>query len=135
MDRHAHDHPDLTKNQSLVMDALSDAEGPMSAYTILDLLRDDGLRAPLQVYRALDKLVELGLVHRLESLNAFVACSHPDCESHDTVAFTICDTCGLVGEAADETLARKLKAVAAKSGFQVRRSTVELRGLCQACQP
>lgn len=135
MDQHAHDQPDLTKNQSLVMDALSSAEGPMSAYTILDQLRGDGLRAPLQVYRALDKLVELGLVHRLESLNAFVACSDPNCESHDTVAFTICDVCGLVYEVADETLARKLKTVASKSGFQVRRSTVELRGLCEACQP
>lgn len=135
MNHHAHDRPDLTRNQSLVMDALSDAEGPMSAYSILDQLRDDGLRAPLQVYRALDKLVELGLVHRLESLNAFVACSDPNCESHDTVAFTICDVCGVVYEVADEMLARKLKSVAGKSGFQVRRSTVELRGLCEACRP
>jgi len=77
---HTHDHgrapSDLTRNQSLVFGALSRAEGPLSAYTILDQLRDDGFRAPLQVYRALDKLVETGMVHRLESLNAFVACSH-----------------------------------------------------------
>ncbi|KAG1651456.1 High-affinity zinc uptake system membrane protein ZnuB [Nymphon striatum] len=51
----------LTKNQSLVMGALTNAEGPLSAYTILDQLRDDGFRAPLQVYRALDKLVETGM--------------------------------------------------------------------------
>ena len=70
---------DLTKNQTLVMGALSQAKGPLSAYTILDELRDDGFRAPLQVYRALEKLVELGLVHRLESLNAFVACQHTSC--------------------------------------------------------
>jgi Fur family zinc uptake transcriptional regulator len=63
---------DLTKNQSLVMGALSQANGPLSAYTILDELREHGFRAPLQVYRALEKVVEFGLVHRLESLNAFV---------------------------------------------------------------
>jgi Fur family transcriptional regulator, zinc uptake regulator len=68
--------PNLTKNQALVLDVLSRAEQPMSAYTILDKLRDNGFRAPLQVYRALEKLLDFGLVHRLESLNSFVACSH-----------------------------------------------------------
>jgi len=62
---HSHVRPDLTKNQSLVMGALTRADGPLSAYTILDQLRDQGFRAPLQVYRALDKLVEFGMVHRL----------------------------------------------------------------------
>ena len=80
---------DLTRNQSLVMKTLTSADAPLSAYTILDRLRDDGLRAPLQVYRALDKLTTLGLVHRLESLNAFVACAHPDCHEHALVAFAI----------------------------------------------
>ena len=134
MDHHTHDHPDLTKNQSLVMGALSSAEGPLSAYTILDRLRGDGLRAPLQVYRALDKLVELGLVHRLESLNAFVACTHPDCDTHETVAFTICDDCGTVDEVTDDALARQLKELAGRSEFELKRSTVELRGLCRACK-
>ena len=83
---------DLTKNQSLVLDALSGAHGPLSAYTILDQLRDHGLRAPLQVYRALEKLLEYGLVHRLESLNAFVACRHPHCGDDSTMAFAICET-------------------------------------------
>ncbi len=65
---HAHAENDLTRNQSLVLDTLSQSGGPLSAYTILDQLRDHGFRAPLQVYRALDKLVEFGMVHRLESL-------------------------------------------------------------------
>ena len=134
MDHHTHDHPDLTKNQSLVMGTLSAAEGPLSAYTILDRLRGDGLRAPLQVYRALDKLVELGLVHRLESLNAFVACTHPDCDTHETVAFTICDDCGMVDEVTDDALAAQLKELAGQTEFELKRSTVELRGLCRACK-
>lgn len=134
MDHHTHDHPDLTKNQSLVMGTLSSAEGPLSAYMILDQLRDHGLRAPLQVYRALDKLVEFGLVHRLESLNAFVACTHPDCDTHQNVAFTICDTCGTVDEVTDDALAQHLKVLAGKTEFELKRSTVELRGLCRACR-
>jgi len=57
----------LTRNQSLVLDVLLDEKGPLSAYAILDRLRDKGLKAPLQIYRALDKLTQIGRVHRLES--------------------------------------------------------------------
>ncbi len=90
--------PALTKNQALVFEVLEKADGPLSAYTILDKLRDHGFRAPLQVYRALEKLLEYGVVHRLESINAFVACAHPDqnCHSHGIVAFAICESCGHV---------------------------------------
>jgi len=115
------------------MGALSEAAGPLSAYTILDRLRDDGFRAPLQVYRALDKLVEIGLVHRLESLNAFVACRHPGCDSHESIAFMICDECGSVIEITDKALARRLKTLARDAGFALNKSTIELRGLCEAC--
>ena len=62
----------LTPNQSKVLAKLEAASGPLSAYALLDQLRDDGFRAPLQVYRALESLVGAGLVHRLESMNAFV---------------------------------------------------------------
>lgn len=125
---------DLTKNQTLVMDALVEAKGPLSAYTILDQLRDCGFRAPLQVYRALDKLVEFGLVHRLESLNAFVACRHPGCDGHETIAFTICDRCGQVKEITDDSLARQLKEMASQSSFALTKSTIELRGICSICR-
>ncbi|MCY6382696.1 Fur family transcriptional regulator [Hoeflea prorocentri] len=128
-----HVHPDLTKNQSLVMGALSQAKVPMSAYTILDQLREEGFRAPLQVYRALDKLVEFGMVHRLESLNAFVACSHPNCESHETIAFTICEICGQVRELSDDDLSDRLDEIAGKANFALKRSVVELSGICRSC--
>jgi len=124
----------LTKNQSLVMGALDKASGPLGAYTILDRLRDKGFRAPLQVYRALDKLVEYGLVHRLESLNAFVACRHPGCESHETTAFMICEACGKVSEITDTTLADRLAALAREAQFALKTTTIELRGLCRACK-
>ena len=128
-----HSSEPLTKNQSLVMGALSEAAGPLSAYAILDRLRDRGFRAPQQVYRALDKLVESGLVHRLESLNAFVACRHPGCDSHDFAAFMICENCDRVIEITDRTLARRLKRLARDANFALTKSTIETRGLCEAC--
>lgn len=125
---------DLTRNQSLVFGALRDAERPLSAYTILDQLRENGLKAPLQVYRALDKLIEFGMVHRLESLNAFVACQHPDCDMHRTVAFTICDHCGEVSEIDDRALTGVLSQIGERDDFRLTKATVELRGLCGPCR-
>lgn len=130
----AHVHPELTKNQSLVFGSLSDAGGPLTAYAILDLLRDDGFRAPLQVYRALDKLVDYGLVHRLESLNAFVACSHKGCGGHGAAAFAICEKCDDVTEFTPEDAIRTLADWTEESGFRLTRTTIELRGVCKNCE-
>jgi len=124
---------DLTKNQRLVFETLAGAEGPLSAYTILDQLRDEGFRAPLQVYRALEKLQEFGLVHRLESLNAFIACAHPHCAAHGMMAFAICETCGHVEEFSDAAIESRLAGWVEARKFTPRKTTVELRGLCAAC--
>ena len=135
MSQHPNSTTDLTRNQTLVMNALSEANGPLSAYTILDELREHGLRAPLQVYRALDKLVEFGLVHRLESINSFVACQHEACdgEERETVLFTICDACGSVQELADDDLISAINSLTGKRGFSLRESVIELRGKCSVC--
>ncbi|AEG04634.1 transcriptional repressor [Sinorhizobium meliloti WSM1022] len=127
--------PQLTKNQSLVMGALAHSDGPMSAYTILDKLRDNGFRAPLQVYRALDKLLEYGLVHRLESLNAFVACSCPHEHEHDhgVTAFTICEGCGQVTEFHDEVIEDRLSTLVRAQEFKTEKTTIEIRGHCKSC--
>jgi Fur family transcriptional regulator, zinc uptake regulator len=125
---------DLPRNQALVYSTLAVAKGPLSAYAILEELRDEGLRAPLQVYRALDKLVATGVVHRLESLNAFVACRQPDSEGHEMLVFTICQVCGKVSEADSRKLAREIDEIVGKAGFLLQKSTVELRGICSKCR-
>ncbi|SCA55982.1 Fe2+/Zn2+ uptake regulation protein [Candidatus Terasakiella magnetica] len=130
----------LTKNQQLVFDQLVKNKTPQSAYDILDDLRAEGLRAPLQVYRALDKLVEFDLVHRLESMNAFVACAHDHDEAHHHhhggfCAFAICNDCGSVNEFNDPVIAGQLQNWAGNEGFKTQSTTVELRGLCEGCQP
>ena len=124
---------DLTRNQTLVLGALTQADGPLSAYTILDRLRVDGFRAPLQVYRALEKLLDFGLVHRLESLNAFVACAHPHCHAQGLIAFAICNECGQVDEFSDEIVRVRLGAWSVDHGFKAEKTTIEIRGHCANC--
>jgi Fur family zinc uptake transcriptional regulator len=127
--------PELTKNQSLVFNALARADGPLSAYTILDQLRGDGFRAPLQVYRALDKLLDYGMIHRLESINAFVACSHPHSHnhSHGMIAFAICEKCGQVSEFSDDVITGRVREWTNSNGFKQSKTTIEIRGLCATC--
>ncbi len=135
-DHSGHDHvwaDDLTRNQELVLGALAHASGPLSAYAILDEVRPDGIKAPLQVYRALDKLVERGLAHRLESLNAFVACANAQCHRQGRIAFAICEKCGKVAEFTDETVQDRLAAWARGADFSARQTTIELRGTCADC--
>jgi len=125
----------LTRNQSLVLDILLHEQGPLSAYTILDRLRNKGLKAPLQIYRALDKLTQIGRVHRLESVNAFVACRHFDEEEHGTslVAFAICKKCGTVVEFGDEVIAQRVKTQMSGLEFLAQGTTLEISGLCRNC--
>jgi len=128
----------LTRNQALVLDCLQQGERAMSAYELLDALRAEGLRAPVQVYRALDALGQRHLVHRIESLNAFVACAHhgpAEVGTHSEAAgFAICDDCGGVAEFDLPLATRELRAAAAdRSGFETRHMTVELHGRCADC--
>lgn len=132
----AHEHTipaDLTRNQGLVLAALNHSPAPLSAYDILDRLRGDGLRAPLQVYRALEKLVERGLAHRLESLNAFVACADVHCHRKGLIAFAICEGCGKVDEFADAVIEERVGGWAKGTGFKVEQTTMEIRGRCAEC--
>ncbi|MDX7949595.1 Fur family transcriptional regulator [Lichenihabitans sp. Uapishka_5] len=129
---------------SNIMDALGQAPRPLSAYDLLDRLRPTGVTAPLTVYRALDKLIAAGKVHRIESLNAFVACcdgAHhhagdghgPDGSRRSAVAFAICDRCGQVDEFLDQRLFARLDEDLSTRGFAPRASAVEVHGTCAAC--
>lgn len=121
----------LTRNQSLVLGALSAASQPLGAYALLEELRDQGFKAPLQVYRALDQLIEQRLVHRLESLNAWTVC----CGNHhkDTPVFAICDDCGSVTEYFDKKLSSGITFLSQRSGFMPDRSIIEIHGQCDKC--
>jgi Fur family zinc uptake transcriptional regulator len=117
-----------------VLEALLSSHRPLGAYEVIDALAKDMPRpAPITVYRALDFLMENGLVHRIESRNAFLACAH----NHDAgsvVAFLICETCGSVGEFPATALAKNFNDAARSTGFVPKMSVVEITGVCAHCQ-
>ena len=123
----------LTKNQALVLGVLEQSSIPLSAYTILERLGEHGLRAPPQVYRALDKLLDLGLAHKLASMNSFLACQHTQCGSHQVTSFAICDGCEQVSEIINTEFERHLNSLANDVGLRPTRSTIEIHGLCDEC--
>ena len=123
----------LTKNQSLVLGVLESHQSPLSAYSILDQLTDAGLRAPPQVYRALEKLIDYGLIHKLESINSYVACQHRHCGSHQVISVAICDSCERVSEIINAEFDKTLHGLAENAGLTAKHSTVEIHGLCNAC--
>lgn len=124
----------LTALRRRVLELVWSSHRPRGAYTILeDLSQQDGkAAAPLTVYRALEFLVEQGLVHRIESLNAYVGCAAPgDVHSGQ---FLVCEACGDAAEIDDPGVGAAIIAAAAERGFRVQRPTVEVRGLCKSCQ-
>ena len=86
----------LSKNQQIVLSIIEKAKGPLKAYSILYNVQKRGIKAPLQVYRALEKLIEIGKIHKIESKNAFIACKNSDCEISKATAFSICEKCEVV---------------------------------------
>lgn len=115
-----------------VLEIVWSRHAPTGAYEILDALRDEHrTAAPPTVYRALDFLVEHGFVHKIESLNAFVGCGHPD--GDHVGQFLICGRCRQVGELDDPEIATLIARKAASAGFDVSRQTIEIEGLCRHC--
>ena len=125
----------LTTIRRKVLEALLGDHRPLGAYDIADRVSPpQGRRvAPISVYRALDFLVEHGLVHRLSTRNAFVACPHEH-TANEVVAFLICETCGGVDEDGAAGLQKAMALVALSHGFVAQRQVVEITGLCEHCQ-
>jgi Fur family zinc uptake transcriptional regulator len=122
----------LTAQRRRVLEILCRSERPMGAYEILDLLPGaKGRSAPPTVYRALDFLLEQGLIHRIETLHAFIGCDHPD--ARHSCQFLICDRCGTVAALEDSEITSSLSRAAQRQGFAPARRVVELIGTCSAC--
>jgi Fur family zinc uptake transcriptional regulator len=123
----------LTEIRRQVLELIWRRHEPVGAYELLDELKAiHRSAAPPTIYRALDFLIDQGLVHRIESLNAYVGCSHPE-ESH-TGQFLICTICGTSGELDDPAITAAVSLRAAELGFEVERQTIEVRGRCAECR-
>ena len=123
----------LTDLRRAVLELIWRGHEPTGAYALLAALRGSHPgAAPPTIYRALDFLAAHGLVHRIESLNAFIGCDHP--ERPHLSQFLICARCSIAAEIDDPQVSRALTRSASEIGFAVTRQTVELRGLCPACR-
>jgi Fur family transcriptional regulator, zinc uptake regulator len=123
----------LTRLRRNVLMLVVSAEHPLTAYEILDLLRPkDPSATPAGVYRSLDFLTELGLVHRIESAKSFIACAMPD-HTHPS-QMLVCRRCGAVVETEDSGVARATESLGRRLGFALDRNTMEFVGLCSSCR-
>jgi Fur family zinc uptake transcriptional regulator len=119
-------------NTERVLLVLRAAGAPMTAYAVLKSIRSDRPWAPPTAYRALNRLVEEGRAHRIESINAYIACSH-DRHVGAAAVIAICSSCGRVDELPDHRLVEELKNSAKASRFQIEQAVVELTGCCARC--
>lgn len=123
----------LTALRRRVLELVWTSHEPIGAYAMLGMLRQEGYAAaPPTVYRALDFLLEHGLVHRLERMNAFVGCCRP--ETPHSAQFLICVQCGRVAELNDAAIDKAVARGAARLGFSVRGQTIEIEGMCADCE-
>ena len=123
----------LSRNQKIILDLIEKSDQPLKAYSILFDVKKKGINAPLQVYRALDKLVEIGKIHKIESRNAFVACKNSNCQVSKATAFSICESCEDVTEVSNLKLSKYLNNFADKSGMKYNKYNLEFFGLCKKC--
>ena len=129
-----HKENNLSKNQQIIFDLIDRSPEPLKAYTILYNVQKKGINAPPQVYRALDKLVEIGKIHKIESKNAFVACRNSNCEISKATAFSICESCEMVDEISDAKLSKYISSFNHKKGMKFKRFNLEFFGLCKKCK-
>jgi len=124
----------LTPIRRQVLEMLAGSHRTLGAYEIMERMAGEGPRpAPITVYRALDFLLEHGLVHRIESRNAFLACIG-DHHATGTAMFFICERCGAVGEASSSAVAETLQAAARAAGFTPKARVIEVTGVCRHCR-
>lgn len=122
----------LTKVRRRTLELIWQSHRPLGAYQLLAKLAEEGFNsAPPTIYRALDFLLSAGLVHKVESMNAYLGCAHAD-KVHKGY-FLICDGCQNVMEFDYQDIHQELVAKAARQGFELRSETIELTGLCAQC--
>ena len=124
----------LSKNQKIIFDLIDQSSEPLKAYAILFNVQKKGIKAHLQVYRALDKLVEIGKIHKIESRNAFIACQNSSCQVSKATAFSICESCEKVTEVSNSNLSKYLSNIKDKEGMKYHKYNLEFFGLCKKCK-
>lgn len=125
----------LTPMRENVLEILAGSAQPLGAYDLIERVAEASGRtpAPITIYRALDFLLGQGLVHRIESRSAFMACDHTH-EEADVVVFLLCERCGNAIEASGADIRARLVKLAGEAGFEARGQVIEIAGECAACR-
>ncbi len=124
----------LSKNQQIIYDIIENAKEPLKAYSILYSVKKKGIKAPPQVYRALDRLIKMGKIHKIESKNAFIACKNSNCTISNATAFSICDSCEAITEISNLKLSKYLANFQDDTGMRYNKYNLEFFGLCRKCK-
>lgn len=123
----------LTARQQQVFDAIEARNEPVTAYDLLESLGDLGFKAPAQVYRPLERLLGLGLVHKIESKNAFLACQSTTCRQSHIQAYVICEACAKTTEISLPGVNEEIKKAELLPGFSFSSARLEVTGRCADC--
>lgn len=123
-----------TETRAQVYEGLLHMAKPATAYQLLEEVSRRNKRSvkPASIYRSLEALINISVVAKIESLNSFIACKHPE-HKHQHV-FLVCDHCGQIDEITDQGISGQLAKGAATKGFKSNRQVLELHGDCQTCR-
>ncbi len=123
-----------TEMREAVFSCILDQDKPVTAYHLIDQISKKQKKdiKPASIYRSLDALCTLGLVVKIESLNAFMACIHQ--RHHHEHVYLVCRSCGSADELAHHSVSKRLNADATQQGFKIERQVLELQGACRDCQ-
>ena len=124
---------ELSHNQKLVHKLLKNSNKPLKAYSILFEIQKMGIKSPTQVYRALDKLIEIGKVHKIESKNSYVAYKNTNCLNKSSTTFLICNSCEKITEIEDETMSEQFSNICKKFNSNYSEHNLEIFGTCLSC--
>ena len=123
----------LTNNEKLVHKLLEKSIKPLKAYSILFEIQKKGINSPTQVYRALDKLIEIGKVHKIESKNSYIACKNNKCLNKSSTAFLICNLCEKIIEIEAEVISKQFSTICNKFNSKYSNHNLEIFGTCITC--
>jgi len=117
----------------VVHDVLIESKKPLGAYEILERVKVKGINGPPTVYRALDKLIKLGIAHRIASTHSYILCNHGQEHELESIIFTICKNCENVDEIPSKALHNALHDIKVNNGFRTENEVMEIMGLCRNC--
>ena len=124
---------ELSFNQETVHKLLQASDKPLKAYNILFETQKLGIKSPTQVYRALDKLIEIGKVHKIKSKNSYIACHHSECNSEKSTSFLICKDCDFVIELEKNNFSSYFSKLGKEFNFKPSDHNLEIYGSCNSC--